>query len=114
MKPNLEIVRSLLKKVYVVYSTEPLVLDATWDLSPMGDDNVEFEENDLDHAHLMVERGLLIFSNQAKSNREPGFATIEPTEKAKHWAYCAYDDAKWQQAEDEILHFLTTKDEEEA
>ncbi len=114
MKPNLKIVRDLLKEVYVVHGTEPLVLDATWILSPMGDDSVEFANNVSNHVHLMVKRGLLIFSNQAKSNRKPEFATIEPTEKAKDWAYCAYDDAKWQQAEDEILEFLTTKNETEA
>jgi hypothetical protein len=59
----------------------------------------------------MVERGLLIFSNRIKSNRKPDFASIEPTEKAKAWAYCAHDDAKWQQVENEILEFLTRENE---
>ena len=111
MKPNLQIVRDLLKEVYTVRSKEPLILDETWILSPMGDGSIEPENNVSDHVHLMVKRGLLLFGNHIKSNRKPDFATIEPTEKAKDWAYCAHDDAKWQQAENDILEFLTGTDE---
>lgn len=108
MKPNLNLVRDILKQVYIVHKTEPLILKEDSILSPMGDGT---ENNASDHVHLMVERGLLIFSNRIKSNRKPDFATIEPTEKAKDWAYCAHDDAKWQQVENEILEFLTSDNE---
>lgn len=80
----------------------------------MGDDSHGSENNASDHVHLMVERGLLIFSNRIKSNRKPDFASIEPTEKAKGWAYCAKDDTKWQQVKNEIFEFLTSENEAKA
>jgi hypothetical protein len=111
MKPNLDIVRDLLKKVYSVRNDEPLVLDENWILSPMGDGNLNPENDFSEHVHLLVKHGLLIFSNRIKSNREPNFATIELTSKAKDWAYCAFDDTKWQNVKDDILQFLSNDEE---
>ena len=45
MKPNLDIVRDLLKKVYSVRNDEPLVIDENWPLSPMGDGNLSPEKD---------------------------------------------------------------------
>ena len=56
MKANLNLVRDILKQVYIVHNTEPLALGETWTLSPMGDASHGPENNASDHVHLMVER----------------------------------------------------------
>jgi hypothetical protein len=105
MQPDMNLIRDILKRLYVVHGRDPVVITAHYTLDPPfihdhGSDTM------CAHVDLLERSGLLIRTHKHLTTLRPAPATLEPTALTRKWAMCAFDE-KWESVSGELSVFLT-------